>query len=153
MGRSDSPLNESSGHHVSQTSRSSSNDTDLTVHGKGSERTLVVLSVSGTDDVVSGVVLAPFLPVSLRTLTRSQGPTVGASNVKLSSTLAIFGSTSTRCFSYAARCFSSSSADKTALVGLMNPRAKTRLEGASLLEGAERRERVKVVRRDIVFRC
>jgi len=70
-----------------------------------------------------------------------------------SSTLAILGSTSTRCFSYAARCFSSSSADWTALVGRMNPLARTRLEGASRaeLEGAERRERVKVVRRDMLF--
>jgi len=96
-----SPLNESTGHHVAQTSSGSRDDADLAVHGQRSKRTLGVLSVTSTNNIMSWVVLAPFLQISSVPLdSQDTAPrTVGAWKVKLSSTLAIFGSTSTRCFS------------------------------------------------------
>ena len=63
----------------------------------------------------------------------------GVSNVKLSSTEAIFGSTFCLCFSYSNLAFSSSSAAKTGLEGFKNVRTSVE---ATVGDGASRRGEV-----------
>lgn len=57
----DSRLDKGTGHHVAQTTSGARNDTDFTVHGERCEGTLGVSSVASSLDVVSWVVVGPFL--------------------------------------------------------------------------------------------
>lgn len=54
-------LDKSSGHHVTQTSTCSGNNTDLSVHTERGECSLAVLSVTWSLDIVSWVIVGPFL--------------------------------------------------------------------------------------------